>query len=527
MCAPGVRHRLSVPHPPARSDRRAPEPPAGFRGVFTSDEDARATASRASGPFASMPLAVAFPQGTDDVVALVLWARAEGLTLIPRGAGTGMPGGNVGPGVVVDLTALAHVSVADRDAGVVEAGAGATGDALAMAAAALGRFVPPLPSSSRRCTAGGMVANNAAGARSFGHGAVHRWVEALEVVLPDGSVHVVGSADTLPAYDGLAEALEARLGPAGLQGWPRVGKNASGYALDRFLASRSPLDLLVGSEGTLGVVTRVWFRTAAEPAGRGLALLPLPVGAPIDPAVAQVAAMGAVTCEFFGDRFLEVAGLRADRELASLVSSHPALLLVELEGAGGPADLSPVQALASSLGVTAWVGHTPEERDRIWAVRHAASPVVAAKASQGLVSMQFIEDSVVPQGRLGAYVECLGRILESAETDAVIFGHAGDANVHVNPLVDIRRGDWRDRVERILDETVALVAALGGTLSGEHGDGRLRAPFHPRVFGGDLAAAFAAVKASLDPTGVLNPGVVVPLPGQDPLAGLTSLRRAE
>src|SRR5690606_33225472 len=118
------------------------------------------------------------------------------------------------------------------------------------------------------------------------------------------------------------------------------------------------------------------------------------------------------------------------------------------------------------------------------------------------------------------YVRGLEDILARGGMDAVVFGHAGDGNLHVNPLVDPGIPGWRDRVRTVLDETVTLVATLGGTLSGEHGDGRLRAPFLDRIWPAPLVAGFAEVKRALDPRGFLNPGVVLPLPGQDPLEGL-------
>jgi FAD/FMN-containing dehydrogenase len=140
------------------------------------------------------------------------------------------------------------------------------------------------------------------------------------------------------------------------------------------------------------------------------------------------------------------------------------------------------------------------------------------------VSVRVIEDSVVPDGCLSRYLLGFDDILEGEGTDAVVFGHAGNGNV--NPLVDVGTPDWKERVRRILDRTVDLVASLGGTLSGEHGDGRIRAPFHERVFGRDAALAFRAVKARFDPRGILNPGVIIPGEGQDPLLGLTLLRRS-
>lgn len=510
------------------SSLRAPAPPHRFRGSFVSDGEAIERASVSSGPFRRRPLAVASPSDAEDVARLVSWAATEGVALVPRGAGTGMPGGNVGDGVVLDLTGLGGVRVLDADRGLLEAGPGATGAALDRAAGALGRFVPPMPSSAERCTVGGMVANDAAGVRSFGYGPVHAWVEAVDLVLADGSFARLdaGARGPTDRFAALRASLAAGLGPVG-SAWPSVAKNASGYALDRFLGEGGPLGLVVGSEGTLGVVTRVVLRTAPLPECRGVALIPVPELRHLDACAAFARSLGASACEFFGARFLDVAGLRNDPALGGAVGRHPALLLVEVDGAPARVreSLSHLDGFAEELGVAAHRGTTPGEQEALWGIRHAASPVVAARASEGLVSMQFIEDSVVPRGRLADYLQGLDGILAQEETDAVVFGHAGDANVHVNPLVDVTRPDWRERVGRILDRTVTLVAALGGTLSGEHGDGRLRAPFHDRVFGAPWAEAFRHTKETLDPAGILNPGVVVPIPGQDPLAGLSAAGR--
>jgi len=470
---------------------------------------------------------VARPEDTGDVVSLVQWAATEQVPLVPRGAGTGMPGGNVGRGVVVDLSRWSAVGPVDRDTGVAEVGPGATGDALQKAAASAGYFFPSLPSSADRCTVGGMVANNAAGARSFGHGAVRDSVLALEAVLADGSVVYLEHDGQVPvALRDLRTSLVRSLG-ASPRGWPIVRKNASGYGLDRYLPTGDPLPLLVGSEGTLGIVTRVRLRFAPEPSERALVLLPLPDLEALPHATTAARATHAAACEFFGGRFLDIAGLRQLPETADLVGAAPALLMVEL--AGGPGrvaeGIADLEHLASQLGVPVRVARRADERANLWALRRAASPVIAARASDGFVSMQFIEDSVVPDGRLPDYLRGLQCILDEEETDAVVFGHAGDANVHVNPLVDVRRRDWRERTRRILEATVDLVSGLEGTLSGEHGDGRIRAPFQERIWGPSLAEAFRTVKGTLDPDGILNPGVVVPLEGQDPLEGLTPDRR--
>src|SRR6185312_2365197 len=129
-------------------------------------------------------------------------------------------------------------------------------------------------------------------------------------------------------------------------------------------------------------------------------------------------------------------------------------------------------------------------------------------------------DTAVPPENLPAYVRGVRQILAANDTRGVIFGHAGDAHVHVNPLVDTTHADWRERTMRILDATVALTASLGGTLTGEHGDGRLRTPLAPAVWSEDSLARFARVKDAFDPLGILNPGVKIPLVGAAPLTDI-------
>lgn len=507
--------------------KRAPDPPSRFRGHFFSDAEKRARFGEASGPFRHSLLAVACPVDEEDVSSLLRWASAEGIPLIPRGAGTGMPGGNVGSGVALDLTAFRRLDDPDPETRTVSVGAGRTGHDLQERVASAGLFFPALPSSADRCTVGGMVANNASGVRSFRHGSVRAWVDSIRAVLADGSVVTLRRNEAQPPeFQCLRQDLSSMLGTAEPE-WPPVAKNSSGYALDRFLGSGNGVDLLVGSEGTLGVVTAARLRLAPQPEGRALMLLPLPLREGLPQAVEFARLVNAVACEFFDRRFLDIAGLRTAASTRELVGGASALLLLEFEGSDDEVEegLRDAATFARNLGVPFRLGRSEEERKHLWAVRHSASPIVAAQAAQGLVSMQFIEDSVVRADRLPDYLAGLDVILEEERTDAVVFGHAGEGNVHVNPLVDVTREDWRQTVRTILERTVDVVAGLNGTLSGEHGDGRLRGTFHPRIFGEPIARAFRHVKESLDPRGILNPGVVVPLPGQDPLQGLTPLRR--
>jgi FAD/FMN-containing dehydrogenase len=499
--------------------------PAGFEGTWALGEDARQRASRISGPFEGAPAAWAAPTGLDDLLRLVAHAVREGLPLVPRGAGTGMPGGNLGPGIVVSLAEgfndLGPIEVdADPRTGPrIEVGAGVVLDRVQRAAAREGLRFPPLPSSARWATAGGLVSANGAGARSFGRGAAVDWLEAVEAVTALGQPLRLGPDEPFPPEiaDHLPDADRVR--------WPAVRKNSSGYALDRWQASANPARLLAGSEGTLALLTRVTLRLEREPPCRGVRLIPVADGAGAAELAMAARELEAVACEFLGHRLLDMAGLRSDPELGPLARHAHALFLLEFEGESSAqveAALHAAGQVGRRLGGPGIAATDAARRAALWELRHRASPLISDQAGTGRISTQFIEDSVVPPARLGDYLVGLDRILADAGQgmDAVVFGHAGDGNVHVNPLVPTGDPDWRGRVQAVLDEVVSLVADLGGTLSGEHGDGRLRAPYLERIWGAEAVRAFRQVKTAFDPDNRLNPGVILPLPGQDPLENL-------
>jgi FAD/FMN-containing dehydrogenase len=153
----------------------------------------------------------------------------------------------------------------------------------------------------------------------------------------------------------------------------------------------------------------------------------------------------------------------------------------------------------------------------MWELRHAASPILR-RLDPSLKSMQFIEDGCVPPEQLAEYVRGVRAALDRQGIRGVIFGHAGDAHVHVNPLVNVSDPAWRSKVVALLDDVATLTARLGGTLSGEHGDGRLRAPLLPRVWSGEALAHFATVKRAFDPDNLLNPGAKLATPGEQAVA---------
>ena len=503
------------------------QPPSGFRGLFRTDEAARAVYSEAAGIGRVMPRGVAVPGGDADVAALVRWARESATPLIPRGSGSSMPGGAIGDGVIVDLSRLRSIeslNVAERSI-VVQPGVLRSEVNRAVAKEQL-RF-PVDPSSGAFCTIGGMVSTNAAGSHSLAFGATRRWVRSLRCVFDDGTIAVVRRGDEPPRHVSAIERFLTAAHPTIVSAEEidrarhrGVRKESSGYATFEYARSYDLVDLLVGSEGTLAIIVGVELSLlpAAEATSSVLGAF-LSLESAVEAAV-RARESGAVACELLDRTFLDVAraggthGVPGDAE---------AVLLAEVEASSAARAAEAAREIASlfqrSGAATVRVALDAPTETELWELRHAASPILS-RLDPSLRSMQFIEDGAVPPERLADYVRGVRASLARNGIRGVIFGHAGDSHVHVNPLIDVSAADWRDRVARVLDEVTSLVASLGGTLAGEHGDGRLRTPLLERVWSGDARERFALVKHCFDPAGILNPGVKVPTRGERALADI-------
>lgn len=495
-------------------------PPSKFRGIFRGDDDARAVYSESAGIGRARPLAVAVPTDPDDLIELVRWASAERVPLIPRGSGSSMPNGTIGEGLIVDLSRWRKVGAVDLVRRTIRVGPGVTRGEVDRVARAQGLRFPVDPSSGAFCTIGGMASTNAAGAHSMHFGPTRRWIRAIDCVFVDGSRGELRRGTPTPKgipalerFAGVATELLAGEERSASR-HPGVIKDSSGYGLADYAESGELVDLLVGSEGTLAFF--VELELDLTPIARATSSV---LGAFRTLEEAVVAASraregGAVACEMLERTFLDVAATGGQRRVPE---ESEAALLAEVEGADDESAAEAahgVERIFRTAGATttriALDEHTETE---LWELRHAASPILS-RLDANLKSMQFIEDCAVPPENLPAYVRGVREILARHDTRVVIFGHAGDCHIHVNPLVDVRRADWRSRVESILSEVVALAATLGATLAGEHGDGRLRAPLLEKVWSPEAIARFARVKDAFDPDGILNPGVKVPTPGE-------------
>jgi FAD/FMN-containing dehydrogenase len=496
-------------------------PPPPIRGIYRTDIRARAAYAEGAGIYRILPEAVSVPADTSDLTQLICWAAEHGIALVPRGAGSAMGGGNVGAGLIVDLTRMSDRRLdIDPVARRAITSPSATLGELNAGAARHGLRLPPNPSSAQWATAGGMVSTNAAGARSVRYGSVRPWVEGLTVVTADGET--VGlrrggtisaletsaalrrfNQDAAPAIRESAAVIAAR--------FPKTRKNSSGYALDAYLASGDVLDLIIGAEGTLGIVSKIEWRLDHIPPFRAGLRVHLASLDRLSDLVIALNRCEPSALELLDRTFLDLIG-PGTWGGASDGFVPEAILLVELERSD-PAALREVLAAASDA-IQPWAtsietAFSPPEAERLWAIRHAASPILAG-LPESRRSLQVIEDACVPIERMSEYIRTVRRAAAERDLPVVMFGHAGDGHIHVNLLPNVTRPGWEQSIIGLMDEVTGAVVQLGGTTSGEHGDGRLRATLLERVYGQEVVELFRLVKRSFDPHGILNPGIILP-----------------
>ena len=498
-------------------------------GVYRTDSRARAAYAEAAGIYRILPRAVCLPVDLPDLQRLVGWAADRHVPLIPRGAGSGMGGGNVGDGVIVDLTRMADQRI-EVDAGQSRAvtGSGVTLAALDAAALLQDLRLPPDPSSRRWATLGGMVATNAAGARSVRYGSVRRWIEALTlvtaeaepVVLRRGTAPVPPSAAALTRFARDAAPSIRAAAPLIRSRFPHTRKNSSGYALDAFLNSGDVLDLVIGAEGTLGIVTDIEWRLDPIPRFRAGLRVALHSTELLGDTVQALISCQPSAVEFLHRTFLDLAEGDAIAG-AGLLSRAEAVLLVELERNDAATlrhALEEATARVRPIADSVDTAFTAAAAERLWSIRHAASPILAGLPEHRR-SLQVIEDACVPVARMGEYIRRVREAASARDLTAVMFGHAGDGHIHVNLLPEVGRAGWEAAIASLLEEVTDVVVELGGTPSGEHGDGRLRSHTLERVYGPEIVELFLRVKASFDPLGIFNPGVILPS-GEPPISRL-------
>jgi FAD/FMN-containing dehydrogenase/Fe-S oxidoreductase len=499
-----------------------------IKGEILFDEVSRTLYSTDASIFQVEPLGVVVPRDEDDVRALVRYAGENRIPLIARGAGSGVAGEALGTGLVVDLSRHFR-TILDVGADRVRVQPGVVYRDLNVRLAREGRRFAPDPASGAQCTIGGMLANNASGARALRHGYTRDHVEALRAVLDNGDAVSAARHPRLISLMGRPDRLDEILSAVGTlleqhaatvrDRRPRTPFNRCGYLLHD-VHTGGELDLarlLVGSEGTLAIFTEATLRTVPVPAGRAVVLLAFPR---LDAALraSQLALPSRpVACELI-DRRLLILVRGGDPEAAALVpSSAEAALLIEYEADSPAAAQAAAAELADRLyrlerlALQALVAATEADLERFWRLREAVLPSLYGLRG-GAQPVAYIEDVGVPPESLPAYLPRVQEILQRHETTASFLIHALTGQVHTRPFLDLARREDAARLRAIAEEVYALTLQLGGTISAQHGTGIARTPWVARQYG-PLYPIFRELKAIFDPRHIFNPGKIV---GPDP-----------
>jgi FAD/FMN-containing dehydrogenase len=466
-------------------------------------------------------------------VARFTWQLAERNRVVPitaRGAGTDLSGAAIGSGIIMAFPAhLNRILEFDSKTGVVVVEPGINYGKLQQTLQTHGRFLPPFPASVEYSTIGGAVANNASGEMSVKYGSTRNYVKALRVVLANGEAISTGRLSK--------RELDKKLGLTTLEGEiyrsldtlleenkqlletlaRKVTKNSAGYDLLDIRHKDGSFDLtplFVGSQGTLGLVTEITLHTELHNPETTL------LAAAFDELSQLQAAIVALRGEHDRPSAMEVV----DGNLLTFVSSvspsqlkdvlptpYPKfLLLVEYDDNGRTQKKS---AHKGEKTLKKYASHVQvvtdlDDQEALWRIRHASATVIN-HADGRTRALPLIEDGTVPLDRVEEFLSGLYSILSRNHLQAAVWGHAGDANFHVQPYLDLSQLGDRQIAFRVMDEYYRLVVDLGGTITAEHGDGRLRGPYLPKMYGQEAYELLTKVKKIFDPYGTLNPGVKI------------------
>ncbi|GAB3319241.1 FAD-binding and (Fe-S)-binding domain-containing protein [Geodermatophilus aquaeductus] len=500
----------------ARPDADTTEVTAALRRAGIGDVDdsglARALYSSDGSLYRVLPRAVVRPRSADEVVAALEVCRELGVPLTMRGAGTSIAGNAVGTGVVVDTSRyLSRVHSVDAETRTAVVDPGVVQAALQNAARPAGLRFGPDPSTSNRCTIGGMIGNNACGSRALGYGRTSDNVVGLDVVTGAGQRLRLASGTAPSGLDDLRSLVAGELATIRTE-LGTFGRQVSGYSLEHLLPEHG-FDVaraLVGSEGTLAVVLGATVRLVADAPFRGLVVLGYPSMADAADATPRLLRHGPTAVEGLDERIVQ----RLRDVPAAVVPDLPkgaGWLIVEVTGdtvaevqATGAAVVADAGALDSM--VVTDVAHAAA----IWRIREDGAGL-AARTSDGRPAHAGWEDAAVPVTSLGAYLREFDALLDQHGLQGVPYGHFGDGCVHVR--IDFPFGREPDRgraaYRAFVEDAARLVARYGGSVSGEHGDGRARSELLSTMYSPATLDLFARVKGLFDPDDVLNPGVLV------------------
>ncbi|WHZ21397.1 MAG: FAD-binding oxidoreductase [Nitrospira sp.] len=479
-----------------------------------------------AGIYRMTPQAVALVESEADIEAVVRFAAARGISLTPRAAGTNLTGSAIGSGIILDVSKMNRILEVNEQEHWARVQPGIVLAELNRRLARKNLLFGPDPSSGDMCKLGGMVANNSAGPHTLIYGAVKDNVQALRVCLPSGSwlsAVPLGLDDpsldrTLAAHPSLRSILDLVQRQRTLIDGkrPTVSKNSCGYNLFGLAdgLSHGLFDLpklFVGSEGTLGVTSEATLRLVPKPQGTLTALIHFRRLEEVGEAVPHLLSLKPSALEVMDANTLNLIG----RAAHGIPADAAATLLAELDSHEGEADLHErADRMAAvcrryQLCADVTMAYDKEQRDQLWKARKALYPTLY-RFDPRKKPINFVDDVVVRAERISELIRYLEGFFYGQQVPVAIFGHIGNGNAHIVPLLDVNdRRDFDKMVQAYHEIHQTVLSRFGGSICGEHGDGRVRAEYVRKMFGDELYHLFVQVKRQLDPTNVMNPGIKI------------------
>lgn len=505
-------------------------------GEVMTSADARRYFATDTSVLTLTPAIVVYPHNENDVrkTARFTWQLAERGRVIPmtaRGAGTDQAGAAIGSGIVIVFPAhMNKILELDPKTGTVALQPGLNYGKLQQTLQTHGRFLPPFPASIEYSTLGGAMGNNAAGEKSVKYGSTRDFVKSLRVVLANGEVietrrlnkrelsKKLGlssfEGDIYRGLDKLIEENKELVKRTKLE----VTKNSAGYALDDIKRKDGSFDLtplFIGSQGTLGIITEAIIETEAYNPATTLIIASFN---DIDQAAKAVMELRKLpdipsALEMVDGNLLNFIDGHNPNQLKGILEKPfpKIILLIEFDNFNSRVQkrmAKKAKKIIDDYTGTAQVETDAEQQEHLWKIRHSAASVTAY-ADNNSKALPIIEDGIVPVERFGEYIEGVYAIFDRYHLQAAVWGHAGNANLHMQPFLDLSQLGDRQKLFRLLDEYHQLVISLGGSTTGEHGDGRLRGPYLKQLYGEEIYTLLRQVKKIFDPHATMNPGVKI------------------
>ncbi|MDD9206797.1 FAD-linked oxidase C-terminal domain-containing protein, partial [Georgenia sp. 10Sc9-8] len=488
---------------------------AAVRGEVDDSDRRRAEYATDASNYRVPPRLVVFPHDADDVLAVLRLAREHGVPVTSRGGGTSIAGNSVGTGVVLDFSRhMNRIVKIDPEARTAVVQPGVVMSDLQRAAAPHGLRFGPDPSSQNRATFGGMIGNNACGPHAVAYGRTADNVRSLDVVDGTGRRFTAGAGDgALAAVPGMAELVRTHLGPIRTE-LGRFGRQVSGYSLEHLLPENGEhlARMLVGTEGTLVTVLEATVDLVPVPTAPVVVALGYPDMPTAADAVPAMLAHRPLAVEGMDARLVDVVRRHHGPAAVPELPAGGGWLLVEVGAEAGESDaevLARARALAADGGTDAvMVVPAGTQAAALWRIR-ADGAGLGGRTPGGAQAWPGWEDSAVPPERLGDYLRDLQELMADRGVDGLMYGHFGDGCMHVRLDLPLDGPAGVSPSREFLTAAAELVARYGGSLSGEHGDGRARSELLPLMYSAEVIDLFASVKALLDPADNLNPGVLV------------------